>query len=431
VLAKTRRKVGHIHSQVITGSHVEGVSYDELARRFGTPLYVYSQAAIVERCQAFREAMSHVAGKFYFAVKSNSNLSILRLIFSQGFGADIVSIGELERCLVAGLTPEKIVFSGVGKARDEICRALSVGIFSFHVESMSELDLINELAGSLQVVARITLRVNPKVDAMTHEKISTGSGWHKFGIDSDDVVAVAQRLEGMQHCRLVGISCHIGSQILRLEPVLHAAKQMNQLAHILHSKGVRLEYVGLGGGLGIRYDQENPPPVDEYVNAAATALQGIPSTLALEPGRAIVGNAGVLLTRVVHVKRNPMKKFFVVDASMSELLRPALYGAYHDIWPVGDYWHGVRGTRESADVVGPVCETSDVLGLGRNLPMLDQNSLIVIGSCGAYGAVMASNYNTRSRPAEVMVSGHCASLIRSREPLAALWAAEINPAMTE
>jgi diaminopimelate decarboxylase len=399
--------------------YAEELPVAEIAERFGTPCYVYSRATLERHWRAFDNALAPRPHLVCFAVKSNSNLAVLDVLARLGSGFDIVSVGELERVLAAGGDPEKVVFSGVGKRADEIRRALEVGIRCFNVESEPELTRINAIAGELGTAAPVSLRVNPDVDARSHPYISTGLKENKFGIDIAEAEAVYRRAAGLPHLRVVGIDCHIGSQLTELSPFLDALDRVLALADRLAAWGMRIEHLDLGGGLGIRYVDESPPEPADYAAAITERLGDRELEIVLEPGRAIVGNAGVLLTRVEYLKPTASRHFAIVDAAMNDLLRPALYDAEQAIIPA------LRrdGVKQPWDIVGPVCETGDFLGKRREL-VLAPDDLLAIRASGAYGFSMSSNYNSRPRAAEVMVDGDRAHLVRRRETLSDLWAGE-------
>jgi diaminopimelate decarboxylase len=398
----------------------EDVPAAAIAERYGTPCYVYSRATLERHWRAFDCAFGHHPHLVCFAVKANSNLAVLNLLARLGSGFDIVSVGELERVLAAGGDPRKVIFSGVGKREDEIRRALQVGIRCFNVESEPELEHIDRLAGELGATAPVSLRVNPDVDAGSHPYISTGLKENKFGIDIHAADDVYQRAAEMENVQVAGIDCHIGSQLTELSPFLDALGRVLELADRLERFGIPIRHLDLGGGLGIRYTGEQPPEPADYARAIDRQMEGRPYEIVLEPGRAIAGNAGVLLTRVELLKASEHKDFAIVDAAMNDLLRPALYGAVQDIVPVR---RGEVGRRARYDLVGPVCETGDFLGKDRDLALGPGDLLAVRGS-GAYGFTMSSNYNSRPRAAEVMVDGAAMHLVRRRETLEQLYAGE-------
>ncbi|OAI21568.1 diaminopimelate decarboxylase [Methylomonas lenta] len=398
----------------------EDVSVAEIAAEFGTPCYVYSRATLERHWRAFDEAFEDHAHLICYAVKANSNLAILNLLARLGSGFDIVSVGEMRRVLEAGGKPEKIVFSGVGKREDEIQAALKIGIRCFNVEVSGELDRINRLAKELGVIAPVSFRVNPDVDAKTHPYISTGLKENKFGIDIEQAIYEYRRAAQMTNIQVVGIDCHIGSQLTETAPFLDALDRVLALVDQLQSEGINLRHLDLGGGLGICYRDEQPPSPAEYISAILQRLADRDFEIMLEPGRAIVGNAGILLTRVEYLKPSTGKNFAIVDAAMNDLVRPSLYGAWQDIIQVN-----ANSSEEQQvwDIVGPVCETGDFLGKNRELKIMP-GDLLAVRSAGAYGFTMSSNYNSRPRPAEVMVDGDQVHLIRARESLQQLWAGE-------
>jgi diaminopimelate decarboxylase len=400
--------------------HAEGVALTEIAARHGTPTYVYSRAAIEARWRAFDQGFARLPHLICYAVKANSNLAVLNVLARLGSGFDIVSVGELERVLRAGGDPGKVVFAGVGKREEEIARALEVGIRCFNVELAPELERINAVAQRMGVRAPVALRVNPDVDARTHPYIATGMKQNKFGIPGDEALAVYEYAAGLPNLKVVGIGCHIGSQLTEVAPFDDAVAKVLDLVNQLRARGVAIEHVDIGGGLGIQYRDEEPPAVDAYAEVICGRLAGQVKEVLMEPGRAIVGNAGVLLTRVEYVKQTPHKRFVIVDAAMNDLIRPALYEAWHDIL-------GVRRNSGAApaecDVVGPVCETGDFLARDRSLAAT-QGDLLAVMSAGAYGFAMSSNYNARPRAAEVMVDGPQAHLVRQRETLDQLFTGE-------
>lgn len=398
--------------------YVESCSTSDLVAEFGTPLYVYSRTQLEHNWQAFNRHLP-APHRACYAVKANSNLAVLQVLAGLGAGFDVVSGGEIARVLRAGGRADSIVFSGVAKSHEEIRYALEVGILQFNVESLAELERINDVALTMNKVAPISLRVNPDVDAKTHPYIATGLETNKFGIPMRDAVAAFKRAEALSHVEVIGVDCHIGSQLTELAPFLDAMDRMLALVDELATAGIQLTHLDMGGGLGVQYDNEAPPAVDVYIQAMLAKLQNHPHlALYLEPGRAIVANAGILLTKVEYVKASDKKHFVIVDAGMNDMLRPSLYQAFHRI----------ENTREDAgpaldkpaDVVGPVCETGDFLGQDRALSAQDGDVLAVFGA-GAYGFAMSSNYNTRVRPAEVMVEGGSSYLVRQRERLEELW----------
>jgi diaminopimelate decarboxylase len=398
----------------------EDLPVGAIAARFGTPCYVYSRATLERHWHAFSDAFRGHPHLICFAVKANSNLAVLNVLARLGSGFDIVSVGELERVLAAGGEASKVIFSGVGKRADEIRRALEVGIRCFNVESESELERIDRIAGETGVQAPISLRVNPDVDARTHPYIATGLKENKFGIDIHAADDVYRRAAELPNLRVTGIDCHIGSQLTELAPFIDALERVLELADRLERFGIPIAHLDLGGGLGIRYTDEQPPAPDEYARVLDRHLEGRPYEIILEPGRAIAGNAGVLLTRVEYLKATEHRHFAIVDAAMNDLLRPALYQARQEIVPA---LRKFTGERAPYDLVGPVCETGDFLGKDRDLT-LAPGDLLAVRSSGAYGFTMSSNYNSRPRAAEVMVDGLDAHLVRKRESLEDLYQGE-------
>ncbi len=399
--------------------HAEGVALSAIAQQFGTPTYVYSRAHVEGQYRAYTDALAGLPHLVCFAVKANSNLGVLNVLARLGAGFDIVSRGELERVLAAGGDPHRVVFSGVGKTRDDMRRALEVGVHCFNVESTDELERLQQVAAELGVVAPISLRVNPDVDAGTHPYISTGLKENKFGIDIADAEAVYARAAELPNLDILGVDCHIGSQLTTLPPFLDALDRLLALIDRLAERGIVLRHLDLGGGLGVRYRDEQPPLAGDYIQAIRERIAGRNLTLVFEPGRFIVANAGVLLTRVEYLKHTAHKDFAIVDAAMNDLIRPALYQAWMAVEPVT----ARQGDARRYDLVGPICETGDFLAKDREL-VLAEGDLLVIRSAGAYGFTMSSNYNTRGRAAEVMVDGDQAHLVRRRETLEELFAGE-------
>jgi diaminopimelate decarboxylase len=398
----------------------EGVALKKIAAQFGTPTYVYSRAALENHFQAFHQALDDTPHRICYAVKANSNLAILNVLARLGSGFDIVSVGELERVLKAGGEPGKIVFSGVGKKPDEILRALEVGIYCFNVESEVELTRLNELAEKAGKIAPIALRINPNIDARTHPYISTGLKENKFGIAIEKALPLCREIKNLKHIKLIGIACHIGSQLTEISPFVEALERVKELAAQLRQDGIELKHLNIGGGLGVRYQNEEPPSIADYVKTIAARVKDLNCEIILEPGRAISANAGILLSQVEYLKHTEHKNFAVIDAAMNDLMRPALYNAWQNILAVTE---GTSGSEELYDVVGPVCETGDFLGRNRTLA-LTQGSHVAICSAGAYGFSMSSNYNSRPRAAEVMVDGEECFLIRPRETVEGLFASE-------
>ncbi|XKE45693.1 diaminopimelate decarboxylase [Halomonas organivorans] len=404
--------------------HAEDVPLPRLAEEFGTPCYVYSKATLARHFRAYTEALGGHPHLICYAVKANSNLAVLNLLARLGAGFDIVSVGELERVLVAGGDPAKVVFSGVAKEENELERALSMGIKCFNVESRAELERLEAVARGMDKVAPVSLRVNPDVDAGTHPYISTGLKDNKFGIPVDEAREVYRQAAAMEHVRVVGLDCHIGSQLTDTAPFLDALDRLLVLLERLAEDGIAIEHLDLGGGLGVTYRDERPPEPFDYATALLERLSRWPGserlTLLFEPGRSIAANAGVLLTRVEFLKPGETRNFAIVDAAMNDLIRPSLYQAWQAILPVDTTQARETGTY---DVVGPVCETGDFLGKDRELAIA-AGDLLAVRSAGAYGFVMASNYNSRPRPPEVMVDGDRCHLVRRRERLEELWAGE-------
>jgi diaminopimelate decarboxylase len=399
--------------------HLESLALSEIAARFATPTYVYSRAALTAAFEAWRTALGGRKALVCYAVKANSNLGILSVFVRMGAGFDIVSGGELARVLAAGGSADKVVFSGVGKTRDEMRAALQAGIRCFNVESAHELDRLNAVAADLGCQAPIALRVNPDVDPKTHPYISTGLKGNKFGVAFSDALRLYRHAARLPNLRITGVACHIGSQLLDPAPMAEAAQRVLGLVDQLAAEGITLEHIDLGGGLGIRYDSETPPTVAEYIAPLLKVFEGRNEELCFEPGRSLVGNAGLLLTRVEYLKPGETKNFAIVDAAMNDLARPALYDAYHAVVEVAP---GAAETR-CYEVVGPICESGDFLAHDRDL-RIAEGDLLAILSAGAYGMTMSSNYNTRPRAAEVIVDGDAAHLVRERETIAALFAGE-------
>jgi len=391
---------------------VEGIRAYSIAEQFDTPCYVYSRAAFEENYNRFEAPWHSHPHRVCYSVKANSNIAILNLLAGLGAGFDIVSVGELERVVRAGGDPTTVVFSGVGKQPSEIDRALALGIHCFNVESASELELLNRMAGNAGKTANIAFRVNPDVDPQTHAYIATGLKQNKFGISSDQVIEMYKRAAALQHVKILGIDCHIGSQITELSPFLNAMEETLKIVDQLGSEGIEIKHINMGGGLGVRYQQENPPDVEEYAGSLLQLLGARELELILEPGRYISANGGILLTKVNYLKNNYNKHFAVVDAAMNDLIRPALYEAWKKVTPV----QSSNVEAQVYDIVGPICESGDFLAKDRSLK-LKEGDLIAIESAGAYGFVMSSNYNSRNRAAEVMVDGDQVHLIRKRETI--------------
>jgi len=403
-----------------TELYVENVSVNAIAKQYGTPCYVYSRAAIEDNWRSFENAFTKHAHLICYAVKANSNLGILNLFARNGAGFDIVSQGELERVLIAGGDPQKIIFSGVGKKSTEIARALDVDIFCFNVESESELERIQKIAAEKNKIARIALRINPNIDAKTHPYIATGLNENKFGIAIKEILRLARQIQTMPHLQLIGIGSHIGSQLTEVAPFLEAAVCLTEIASQFAKEGINLQTINIGGGLGITYQNETPPSIDKYITTICNQLAQSPYKIIIEPGRAMIGNAGILLTRVEYIKPTEKKNFAIVDAGMNDLIRPSLYHAWHDI--ILGTLHPGKDSK-TYDIVGPVCESADFLGVERDLP-LQVNDILAICSVGAYGFSMSSNYNSRPRAAEVLVDDDKIYLLRERESLQDLFKLE-------
>lgn len=403
--------------------YCEDVSVARIAAEIGTPFYLYSRATLGHHFKSFDGPFAAIPHICCFAVKSCSNIAVLRLFASLGGGADIVSGGELFRALAAGVDPGKIVYSGVGKSREEMAYALRENILQFNVESEEELDALQEVAVKAGATARVSFRVNPDVDPKTHAYISTGLAKNKFGIPIETAGQVYAKAAKMANIEILGVSCHIGSQLTMVSPFIESLHKLKIFIGKLRQQGINISHLDLGGGLGIRYDEENPPHPDDYAAAIIKEIGDLNCKLILEPGRVIVGNAGILVTRVHYTKQSPTKKFVIVDAGMNDLARPSLYGAYHAIKPVKD---SGRGT-EVVDVVGPICETGDFLAREQEVVVSKQNDLLAVMSSGAYGFSMSSNYNSRPRVAEIMVSADKFQVIRARETYQSLIERESIP----
>lgn len=400
--------------------HAEQCSLKQLAQQFGTPLYVYSKQAFEKHYTDMDRTFDFIDHQICFAVKSNSNLAVLGVLAKLGAGFDIVTGGELARILAAGGDPAKVVFSGLGKTEADIEKALNVGIACFNVESHAELDRIQKVAEKLGQKAPVSLRVNPDVDAKTHPYISTGLKENKFGIPSDSVFETYQYAASLPNLDIVGIDCHIGSQLTETKPFVDALERVMLMIEQLNGLGIQLKHIDIGGGLGVTYKDEVPPTVQEYADALKPALQKLGLKVYMEPGRSISANAGILLTRVDLLKPTNYRNFAIIDAAMNDLIRPALYEAWMDIQPVEPH----QDIQEKEwDIVGAICETGDFLGKERKLALAENDLLAVLGA-GAYGFVMSSNYNTRARAAEVMVNNHQAYLVRERETIESLWERE-------
>ena len=406
--------------------HAEDVPIREIAAAVGTPFYCYSTATLARHYRVISAALSDLDTHIYYALKANSNLAVVRTLAEMGAGADIVSGGELERALRAGVPPARVVFSGVGKTGPEIGAALEAGIFQFNIESVPELLVIDRLALEGNRVAPVAVRVNPNVDAATHAKITTGTDRNKFGIAAGDVGALCRRIDGLDGVELVGLAMHIGSQLLDLSPFETAFARLRKLVQALRDEGYRIDRIDIGGGLGIPYGREEAPSPTAYAELVTHYLGDLGCHLMLEPGRLIVGNAGLMVARVLYVKDTPARRFVIVDAAMNDLLRPALYGASHEVKPVVEYPD--TAVRSPADVVGPVCESSDAFATARPLPSLGADDLLAFTGAGAYGAVMASGYNSRPLIPEVLVNGPDFAIVRARPTVDDMLAGESFPA---
>ncbi len=393
--------------------YCEQVPVSRIAKEVGTPCYIYSHETLIRHFHAYENAFKDIPHVIAFAMKANSNLAILRLMAREGSGVDIVSGGELFRALKAGVPTSKIVFAGVGKSPDEIRDALKADILMFNVESPAEIHAINDVAASVGVKARIALRINPDVDPKTHPYISTGMKKSKFGIAADRALEEYQMASSMSHIDVVGVHAHIGSQLTDVTPFVDSLKKVVALIDTLKGHGINIRYLNIGGGLGITYSDEKPPLPHDLAQAISPLVKGLGLTLVMEPGRVIVGNAGILVTKALYEKTGETKHFVIVDAAMNDLIRPSLYGAYHEIRPVNEA--AVRRPKQMVDIVGPVCESGDFLAKERSLPTIHPADLLAVMSAGAYGFVMASNYNSRPRVPEVLVKGGEFHVIRERE----------------
>ncbi len=403
--------------------YCEEIPIKTIAEEIGTPFYLYSLHTLESHFRAFDRAFSDVRHLVCFSAKANSNLAILKVFVRLGGGVDVVSGGELFRAMKAGASPQKIVYSGVGKRSEEIDYALESGILMFNIESTQELLAIDRIAGKLGMQAPVALRVNPDVDPRTHPYVSTGLKKNKFGVNIQRSLEDYRLANTLPNVRVIGVSCHIGSQLTDISPFIEAVQRIKELVLKLRAEGIAIQYMDLGGGLGITYDQEAPPHPREYAGALLKELAGMDCTLILEPGRVIVGNAGILVTRVLYTKAGEEKNFIIVDAAMNDLLRPSLYSSYHRIQPV----HKTRRKPVTADVVGPICESGDFLARDRKLSRVESGDLLAVMSAGAYGFSMSSNYNSRPRVAEVLVDRDRFYTIREREDYHDLIKGEITP----
>lgn len=418
------------HFQYINGElHAEGVAVADMAHEIGTPFYVYSTATFERHFRVFSDAFKGIDALVCYAVKANSNQAVLTTLAKQGAGADVVSEGELLRALKAGIPAEKIVFAGVGKTRREIAAALEAGIKQFNIESEAELEAIHEVAAGMNVVAPVSVRVNPDVDAKTHAKISTGKSENKFGIPWNRTDNVYDRISELGNVRGVGVDLHIGSQLTDLEPFKIAFSKVVALVKRLRAKGHEIKHIDLGGGLGIPYatDGTAPPSPGAYGDMVRGVLGDVDCSIILEPGRLIAGNAGILVSEMLYEKTSESRRFYIIDAAMNDLMRPAMYEAHHEIIPVNESSQAT----ETVDFVGPICESSDVFAKGRETPRLKAGDLVAIKSAGAYGAVMSSTYNSRALIPEVMVSGDEFSVVRKRQSLEELISMDTLPAWLE
>ncbi|RVU36617.1 diaminopimelate decarboxylase [Hwanghaeella grinnelliae] len=393
--------------------HAEDVPLSEIASAVGTPVYVYSTATLRRHYKVFTDAFAGARASVFYAVKANSNLAVLKTLGDMGAGADVVSEGELRRALAAGIPPSRIVFSGVGKTAEELIFALDTGILEINVESVNELELLNTVAGERGKVAEIAIRVNPDVDAKTHHKISTGKKENKFGIDIAYALDIFKRAQAMPNLAPVTVAAHIGSQLTDLEPYRAAFQRLADLVRELRAEGIPIHRVDLGGGLGVPYAGETPPLPDAYAAVAREIIEPLDVEMLFEPGRMIVGNAGILLAKVLFVKQGESRRFVVVDAAMNDLIRPAMYDGYHGLKPVIERPEGTP--MSPADIVGPICESGDTFAKERPLPLLNDGELVAFTTAGAYGAVMASTYNSRPLVPEVLVDGDRFAVIRPRQ----------------
>ena len=406
--------------------YCEQVPVSQIAKQVGTPCYIYSHATLIRHIRAYDNAFKNIPHLIAFAMKANSNLAILRLMAKEGSGVDIVSGGELFRALKAGVPPSKIVFAGVGKNADEIRDALKAGILMFNIESSAEMHALNDVAASLGKTAPVALRINPDIDPKTHPYISTGLKKSKFGIAADRALEEFRVASTLSHVHVVGVHAHIGSQLTEVTPFVESLKKVLALVDTLKAQGITIRYLNIGGGLGITYSDEKPPLPQELADAVSPLVKGLDLTLVMEPGRVIVGNAGILVTKALYEKIGESKRFIIVDAAMNDLIRPSLYSAYHDIRPVSEAL--LHRPKHAVDVVGPVCESGDFLAKDRSLPEVKPGDLLAVMSAGAYGFVMASNYNSRPRVPEVLVKDGEVHVIRERESYEDLVRGETIPA---
>lgn len=406
--------------------YCEQVPVSQIAKQVGTPCYVYSHATLIRHIRAYDNAFKNIPHLMAFAMKANSNLAILRLMAKEGSGVDIVSGGELFRALKAGVSPSKIVFAGVGKNAEEIRDALKAQILMFNIESSAEMHAINDVAASVGKIAPVALRINPDIDPKTHPYISTGLKKSKFGIAADRALEEFRVASTLRHIHVVGVHAHIGSQLTEVTPFVESLKKVLALVDTLKGQGTNIRYLNIGGGLGITYSDEKPPLPHELAEALSPLVKGLDLTLVMEPGRVIVGNAGILVTKALYEKIGESKRFVIVDAAMNDLIRPSLYSAYHDIRPVSEAL--LHRPKHQVDVVGPVCESGDFLAKDRSLPEVKPGDLLAVMSAGAYGFVMASNYNSRPRVPEVLVKDNEVHVVRARESYDDLVRGETIPA---
>ena len=403
--------------------YCEAVKVRDVAKKMGTPLYLYSHNTLVDHFTKIKKAFEPVNPIICFAMKSNDNLAVLKTLANEGAGFDIVSSGELKKALKVRANPQKIVFASVGKTEDEIVEAIKAGILFFNVESLPELEEINRIARKLNARPKVALRINPDVGAATHAKITTGTLENKFGIDLTTAHRMIKDGKKYSHIQFAGLHVHIGSQITTKDPFIRAIKKVLEFLEILRKEGIRLEYLDIGGGLGIIYRDEQPQTAQDFADAILPYLKKTHLKIIMEPGRFIVGNAGILVVKVLYLKDNGFKKFLIVDGGMNDLIRPALYDAYHEIVPV----QGTNAKKIKVDVVGPICESGDFLGKERMLPVMKKGELLAVMSAGAYGYVMASNYNVRGRPPEILVKGHQFAVTKERETFEDLIKGETIP----
>jgi len=393
----------------------EDIPVENIARKFGTPVYIYSYNTIIDHFRKIERAFSAFKPLICYSLKANSNLAVAKILVNAGAGLDIVSGGELLRALRSGVRPEKIVYASVGKTKEEISKAISAGILFFNVESDAELRVINNIAAHLKKQAQVAIRINPDIEPRTHDYITTGKLTNKFGLELDEALRIFLERKEFPHVKINGIHMHIGSQIITSGPFIGAIKRVVEFIKKLKRRGIKIEYLNIGGGLGIIYNKEKPQTADEFARNITGLLKEAGLKIILEPGRFIVGNAGILVTKVSYVKKNRYKTFVVVDAGMNDLIRPALYSAYHEIVPLN---RATSEEKRAADIVGPICESADFLAKNRKMPHVNEGDLLAVMGAGAYGFSMASNYNSRLRPAEVLVKARQFFLIREREKFA-------------